>query len=77
MTNDAVAREDGVGLRRGRAVGALGHDVRLDPRSVSRGDLVLESGGDEYVDVGVEQLVVVDRLRPGEVRTTVPSRRTR
>ena len=45
-----------------RAVGALGDDLGLDHRGVLFGDLVLERGGDEHVDVEREELVVLDRV---------------
>ena len=62
-----VVGEDGVGLRHHGAVGAFGDDARPHPRRVARQNLVLERGGDEDVDVRVEELVLVERFRLGKI----------
>ena len=53
-------------LRRRRAVGAFGDDLRPDARRVVHRDLIFERGGNEDVDVEREQLIVVERLAAGE-----------
>ena len=62
---DAVGTEDGVGVRRNRSVGRLGEDPRPNGVGICRRDLPLERREDEDVDIQPEQLLVVDRPRPG------------
>ena len=57
---DAVAGQDLVGLRGGRAVGRLGNEPGLDPAGVPLGDLVLEGGRDQDVAVDLQDLGVGD-----------------
>src|SRR3712207_2777840 len=59
---DPLRLQDLVGLRGGRAVGALGDQLRLDPVGVAAGDHPFERGGHEDVAVELEQVGATEPL---------------
>ena len=58
--------EDLVRFRRRRAVGAFDDQLRLDVVDVLLGDLLLERGGNEDVDVELEDVLSGERLAARE-----------
>ena len=58
-----VIREDPVRLRRRGAVRCLRHETRPDLRRVPLRDLVLERGGDQHVDLDLEQPTIKPRRK--------------
>lgn len=57
--------KDRVGIGRHRTVRRFGEDAGTDCPCVGGGDLALECGEDQDVDVEPEQLVIRDRPRAG------------